>query len=127
MPWNIIVVGSSPETTEMLRLNIACMQHNVVATTDHMAAIEMARVAPNLFVIELLFGDFDILQQLRVAAGTRVPAIGVTNSRDDRIYTLAMCAGFDGWLAPSYLSTDLPFDPYQLNDEIRRILEDVPR
>ena len=117
MPARILVIEDDPDTAQLVRLYLARDGHNVLAASDGVKGLNMAREeAPDLVVLDLMLPGLDGIEICRELRGySNVPIIMVTArvEEDDRLAGLDL--GADDYLTK-------PFSPRELAARVRAVL-----
>ncbi len=117
MPARILVVEDDPDTSQLVRLYLSRDGHEVMAASDGVKGLTMAREeAPDLVVLDLMLPGLDGIEICRELRGySNVPIIMVTArvEEDDRLAGLEL--GADDYITK-------PFSPRELAARVRAVL-----
>jgi two-component system OmpR family response regulator len=122
MSSTVLIVGDDPATIELVRLYLERDGHKVIAATDGLEGLRLAREEdPDLVVLDLMLPSLDGMGVCRILRDeSNVPIIMLTAraGEEDRL------AGLDQG-ADDYITK--PFSPRELAARVRAVLRRVAR
>lgn len=121
MAARILIVEDDAKTVELVRLYLARDGYRVLAASDGITGLDIARQnKPDLIILDIMLpgmNGIEICRQLRLESGVPVIMLTAKTSDDDKL------AGLDTG-ADDYITK--PFSPRELAARVRAILRRLP-
>ncbi|MBC7231113.1 MAG: response regulator [Actinobacteria bacterium] len=122
--YRVLVVDDDPMVTRLVRINLELEQFEVEEAWDGRTAMKMMREnPPDLLVLDIMMPQMDgweILKLMREDKGLKdLPVVVLTAKVQDEDMARGWRMGADGYIVK-------PFNPVNLADALRKVLEATP-
>ncbi len=122
--YRVLVVDDDPMVTRLVRINLELEQFEVEEAWDGRTAMKMMREnPPDLLVLDIMMPQMDgweILKLMREDEGLKeLPVVVLTAKVQDEDMARGWRMGADGYIVK-------PFNPVNLADALRKVLEATP-